>query len=116
LLLGLTQAGRAPSPLAGLAEFMLLFAGGAFSDRGTTLLWCMRQVTGAFFGETALLSGWLRQADVVAVKYCQLPVLRQSDFEQFMRENPTARAAIVRVAKAIQLTNTWQDGVGQADL
>jgi monovalent cation:H+ antiporter, CPA1 family len=61
---------------------------------------------GAFFGEMALLSGRLRQADVVAVTYCQLLVLRQSDFEQFMRENPDARAAIVRVAKARQLTNT----------
>jgi CRP-like cAMP-binding protein len=54
----------------------------------------------------ALLSGRPRQADVVAVTYCQLLVLRQSDFEQFMRENPDARAAIVRVAKARQLTNT----------
>jgi CRP-like cAMP-binding protein len=62
--------------------------------------------TGAFFGEMALLSGRPRQADVVAVTYCQLLVLRQSDFEQFMRENPDARAAIVRVAKARQLTNT----------
>jgi CRP-like cAMP-binding protein len=62
--------------------------------------------SGAFFGEMALLSGRLRQADVVAVTYCQLLVLRLSDFEQFMRENPDARAAIVRVAKARQLTNT----------
>ena len=72
--------------------------------------------TGAFFGEMALLSGRLRQADVVAVTYCQLLVLRQSDFEQFMRENPDARAAIVRVAKARQLTNTLQNGVRQAEL
>ena len=62
--------------------------------------------TGAFFGEIALLSGGVRQADVVAVTYCRLLVLGQSDFEQFMRENPDARAAIVRVAKARQLTNT----------
>jgi monovalent cation:H+ antiporter, CPA1 family len=71
---------------------------------------------GAFFGEMALLSGRLRQADVVAVTYCQLLVLRQSDFELFMRENPDARAAIVRVAKARQLTNTLQNGVRQAEL
>jgi CPA1 family monovalent cation:H+ antiporter len=71
---------------------------------------------GAFFGEMALLSGRLRQADVVAVTYCQLLVLRQSDFELFMRENPDARAAIVRVAKARQLTNTSQNGVRQAEL
>jgi CPA1 family monovalent cation:H+ antiporter len=53
---------------------------------------------GAFFGEMALLSGRVRQADVVAITYCQLLVLRRSDFEQFMRENPDARVAIVRVA------------------
>jgi CRP-like cAMP-binding protein len=63
---------------------------------------------GAFFGEMALLSGQVRQADVVAITYCQLLVLRRSDFEQFMRENPDARAAIVRVAKARQLTNMSQ--------
>jgi monovalent cation:H+ antiporter, CPA1 family len=71
---------------------------------------------GAFFGEMALLSGRLRQADVVAVTYCQLLLLRQLDFERFMRENPDARAAIVRVAKARQLTNTLQNGVRQAEL
>ena len=60
---------------------------------------------GAFFGEMALLSGRVRQADVVAITYCQLLVLRRSDFEQFMRENSDARAAIVRVAKARRLTN-----------
>ena len=63
---------------------------------------------GAFFGEMALLSGRVRQADVVAITYCQLLVLRRSDFEQFMRENPDARAAIVRVAKARRLTNMSQ--------
>jgi CRP-like cAMP-binding protein len=56
----------------------------------------------------ALLSGRVRQADVVAITYCQLLVLRRSDFEQFMRENPDARAAIVRVAKARRLTNMSQ--------
>jgi monovalent cation:H+ antiporter, CPA1 family len=61
--------------------------------------------SGAFFGEMALLSGRVRQADVVAITYCQLLVLRVTDFEQFMRENPDARAAIVRIAKARQLTN-----------
>ena len=61
--------------------------------------------SGAFFGEMALLSGRARQADVIAMTYCQLLVLGRSDFEQFMRENPDARASIVRVAKARQLTN-----------
>ncbi|MGC1357949.1 MAG: cation:proton antiporter [Xanthobacteraceae bacterium] len=66
--------------------------------------------SGAFFGEMALLSGRVRQADVVAITYCQLLVLRRSDFEQFMRENPDARAAIVRVAKARQLANASDRG------
>jgi monovalent cation:H+ antiporter, CPA1 family len=63
-------------------------------------------VPGAFFGEMALLDGRPRQADVFAVTYCQLLVLRRTDFEQFMRENSDARAAIVRIAKARQTTNT----------
>jgi CPA1 family monovalent cation:H+ antiporter len=77
--------------------------------------------SGAFFGEMALLSGRPRQADVVAITYCQLLVLRVIDFEQFMRENPDARAAIVRTAKARQLTNTSsgraarQSGAGSAN-
>jgi CPA1 family monovalent cation:H+ antiporter len=62
--------------------------------------------SGAFFGEMALLSGRVRQADVVAVTYCQLLLLRRLDFEQFIRENPDARAAMVRVAKTRQITNT----------
>jgi monovalent cation:H+ antiporter, CPA1 family len=61
---------------------------------------------GAFFGEMALLSGKVRQADVLAITYCRLLLLRRADLEQFMRENPDARAAIVRIAKARQLSNT----------
>jgi monovalent cation:H+ antiporter, CPA1 family len=66
--------------------------------------------SGAFFGEMALLTGRVRQADVIAITYCKLLVLRRSDFEQFMRENPDARAAIVRVAKARQLANVPPSG------
>jgi monovalent cation:H+ antiporter, CPA1 family len=65
----------------------------------------IRIASGAFFGEMALLSGRARQADVIAITYCQLLVLRVSDFEQFMRENPDARATVVRVAKARHLAN-----------
>jgi Na+:H+ antiporter len=65
----------------------------------------IRITSGAFFGEMALLSGRARQADVIAITYCQLLVLRVSDFEQFMRENPDARATVVRVAKARHLAN-----------
>lgn len=54
--------------------------------------------TGDFFGEMALLSGRPRQADVVALTYCRLLVLRRADFERFMADNPDARAEINRVA------------------
>ena len=47
LLLGFIQAGREPSPLAGLAQFILLFAGGGVFGyvAGRLLLWCMQQVS-----------------------------------------------------------------------
>ena len=48
LLLGFIQAGREPSAIAGLTEFVLLFAGGGVFGyvAGRLLLWCMRQVSG----------------------------------------------------------------------
>jgi len=55
---------------------------------------------GDFFGEGALLTGRRRQADVVALSYCHLLVLRRADLERFMRANPKAREAIHRVADA----------------
>jgi monovalent cation:H+ antiporter, CPA1 family len=47
LLLGFIQAGREPSALAGLAEIILLFAGGGVFGyvAGRLLLWCMQQVS-----------------------------------------------------------------------
>jgi|HubBroStandDraft_4_1064222.scaffolds.fasta_scaffold00588_2 CPA1 family monovalent cation:H+ antiporter len=59
----------------------------------------VRLGSGEFFGEMALLSGQLRQADVVALTYCQLLELRRGDFQQFIRGNPEARATIHRVAE-----------------
>ena len=59
----------------------------------------VRLGTGEFFGEMALLTGRLRQADVVALTYCQLLVLRRADFDRFMTANPDAGAAISRVAQ-----------------
>jgi CRP-like cAMP-binding protein len=53
-----------------------------------------------------LLSGRLRQADVVALTYCQLLVLRGADFERFMTANPEARATINRIAEARRAMNT----------
>ena len=54
--------------------------------------------SGEFFGEMALLSGRPRQADITALTYCRLLVLRKADFEHFMTANPEARQAINRVA------------------
>ena len=68
----------------------------------------VRLGSGEFFGEMALLSGRPRQADVVALTYCRLVVLRKADFERFMAANPEARAAINRVAEARLSMN--QDG------
>jgi CPA1 family monovalent cation:H+ antiporter len=56
--------------------------------------------SGSFFGEMALLTHQPRRADVVALTFCRLLILRKVDFEQFMAENPDARAEINRVALA----------------
>jgi monovalent cation:H+ antiporter, CPA1 family len=56
--------------------------------------------SGSFFGEMALLTHQPRRADVVALTFCRLLVLRKSDFEKFMAENPDARGEINRVAQA----------------
>jgi CPA1 family monovalent cation:H+ antiporter len=65
----------------------------------------VRLGSGEFFGEMALLSGRPRQADIVALTYCRLLVLRRADFERFMAANPEAREAINRVAAARQSMN-----------
>jgi CPA1 family monovalent cation:H+ antiporter len=59
----------------------------------------VRLGTGEFFGEMALLTGRPRQADVVALSYCRLLVLRKADFDRFVTANPDAGAAINRVAQ-----------------
>jgi monovalent cation:H+ antiporter, CPA1 family len=65
----------------------------------------VRLGTGEFFGEMALLSGRLRQADVVALTYCQLLVLRRADFERFISANPKAQQTIQHVAAAREAMN-----------
>ena len=71
---------------------------------------------GEFFGELALLSGRPRQADVVALTYCQLLMLRRTDFELFMQANPEARDTILRVADARRRANmSDRDGSHAAD-
>ncbi|MBV9430214.1 MAG: cation:proton antiporter [Hyphomicrobiales bacterium] len=58
--------------------------------------------SGDIFGEMALLTGRKRQADVVALTYCRLLVLRKADFDRFMRDNRDVRFAINRIAQARQ--------------
>jgi CPA1 family monovalent cation:H+ antiporter len=59
----------------------------------------VRLGSGEFFGEMALLSGRPRQADVVALTYCRLLVLRKVDFERFLAANSEAKATISRIAE-----------------
>jgi len=60
----------------------------------------VRLGSGEFFGEMALLSGGLRQADVVSLTYCRLLILRKADFERFLTGNPEAKAEIDRIVEA----------------
>jgi monovalent cation:H+ antiporter, CPA1 family len=54
--------------------------------------------SGDLFGEMALLTGMTRQADVVAMTYCRLLVLRKLDFDRFMQDNRDIRLAIHTIA------------------
>jgi CPA1 family monovalent cation:H+ antiporter len=65
----------------------------------------VRLGSGEFFGEMALLSGRPRQADITALTYCRLLVLRKADFEHFMTANPEAREAINRIAASRRSMN-----------
>ena len=53
---------------------------------------------GDFFGEMALLSGERRSADVTAVDYCDLLILDQHDFKQFIAKYPALRAELDEMA------------------
>jgi CPA1 family monovalent cation:H+ antiporter len=76
----------------------------------------VRLGSGEFFGEMALLSGRPRQADVVALTYCQLLVLRRSDFERFIADNPEARATINRVAESRRVMNDGESRLPAATI
>ena len=54
--------------------------------------------SGDLFGEMALLTGMMRQADVVAMTYCRLLVLRKVDFDRFMEDNRDIRLVIHKIA------------------
>jgi CPA1 family monovalent cation:H+ antiporter len=87
-------------------DAVFFIASGAVEVRLTTHP--VRLGSGEFFGEMALLTGRPRQADVVALTYCRLLVLRQADFERFMASNPEAKATINRVAQMRRSINREQ--------
>src|SRR6516162_3810333 len=72
----------------------------------------VRLGSGEFFGEMALLSGRPRHADVTALTYCRLLVLRKADFEHFVTANPEAKEAINRIAASRHSMN--QEGRDRA--
>ncbi len=47
----------------------------------------------------SLITGDPRQADVRALTYCRLLVLRKADFDLFMRDNRDVRVKISEIAK-----------------
>jgi CPA1 family monovalent cation:H+ antiporter len=55
---------------------------------------------GDFFGEMALVSGKRRQADVMALSYCQLLVLEDNDFQRLCKNNPAIKALIDQASDA----------------
>ncbi len=55
--------------------------------------------SGDFFGELSLLTGEPRVADVIALTYCRLLVLRKADFDRFMRNNRDVRLKIHEIAQ-----------------
>ena len=59
----------------------------------------IRLGSGDFFGEMSLLTGEPRQADVRALTYCRLLVLRKTDFDRFMRDNRDVRLRIHQIAE-----------------
>ncbi len=61
--------------------------------------------TGDVFGELSLLTGEPRGADVRALTYCRLLVLRKTDFDRFMRDNNDVRVKIHEIAKQRAVLN-----------
>ncbi|WP_436643848.1 cation:proton antiporter domain-containing protein [Microbaculum sp. FT89] len=60
---------------------------------------------GDFFGEMALIMNQPRQADVVALGYCQLLVLEESAFRRLLDTNPAIKAHMDTVAHKRQRMN-----------
>ena len=65
--------------------------------------------SGDVFGELALLTGAPRQADVRALTYCRLLILRKAEFDRFMRENRDVRLKIYQIAETRTSANRPDD-------
>jgi CPA2 family monovalent cation:H+ antiporter-2 len=74
----------------------------------------IRLGAGDFFGEMGLLSGDRRSADVTAVDYCDLLILNQKDFKQFVAKYPSLRAQLDEMAAQRAAMNKGQ-GSAEAD-
>lgn len=61
---------------------------------------------GDLFGEMALLTGKPRSADVIALGYCQLLVLKAADFRSLMSRNPDLKAHVDRLVQTRQAMNS----------
>jgi Na+:H+ antiporter len=72
----------------------------------------VRLGSGDFFGEMALLGQRRRQADVIALGYCRVLVLSAAELQRFLREYPTAKAEIDRIAEARQRENAERAAAG----
>lgn len=55
---------------------------------------------GEFFGEMALLARRRRNADIVALSFCELLVLDETRFEKFLKVHPTIKAHVEGISKA----------------
>ena len=60
----------------------------------------VRLGTGDFFGEIALLTQQPRNADVVALSYCQMLRLSRRDFAALLNDDPALRGAIASIAES----------------
>jgi monovalent cation:H+ antiporter, CPA1 family len=60
---------------------------------------------GSFFGEMALLDNRRRVADVVALGYCHLLILRTADFRSFAAANPALERHVAEVAEERRVMN-----------
>ncbi len=81
----------------------------AFADRRIEL------GSGDVFGEMALLTGMRRQADVVASTYSRLLVLREADFDRFMKDNRDVRSAIKTIAETRRWMNSSSETATTAE-